>query len=702
LQALYYLKDHSKTDKLWYQKNKQHIVTMKRIILSTTFLIYVLAFPASAQNLQEAPSLQLGLGKISLSKGNFDADLLAQIIAEKQDEIQVKLVKDMLLRRAGLDNGLFYTYIDETINILTQERDPDIRTRNLTENTVNLSFVVAYAEYYLNTMTSYTNQRYQHFFLASPLSSNFNTASPPESVAYQNAQSVLGAIDTSRMIKLSAFSKLNYTEVVQDSEGELKVEYLSLFIDVVAEAVRQNEKLRELGLMRTHYLQNYSSANAYLSLERRMELEEDEEKKAELQIQKVWADSVFSDVSYHLEKHLEYFGLIKAMANRGNNWRTIYSQFEGSSDCSIQVPQLRAILKEGLEAIADLEKLSEDELQALDQIAGLLDKLRYVEANRYNYIALYESEIRPSLARLAKYNVAFLELAESLEAYLFCIGKEIEQELEAIGLDIDLPFINLLAVLDEFDQPETYTHYLNLLSDAGDIFGDDKQRATINLIIGMVRGFLKLSEEGLDGLQLNLDVQGLLVTLQELPYDRPRPLQFHFTLGGNYGSFLNEDFSIQNNEDTLELANYSYLSEKIGLKIKLYDFDYTQGQPRGSVFRYYGKSHKQMQPPREPTISNWHAIVFGSGLLYNIINTSSEPAFNYPILGIGTGLTFFNQLDLNISYCRPVQSGTRFLSSDNPGFLNIGFDIQFIEYLDRLNEKRAARRYQKRLAEAQK
>lgn len=676
---------------------------MKYLSLFSLLFSFLIGSPfASGQALQDAPSLQLGLGQISLSKGNFDADLVAEIIAEKQDEIQVKLVKDMLLRRAGLDNGLFYTYIDEAINILTQERDPEIRIQNLTENTVNLSFVVAYAEYYLNTMTAYNNRRYQTFFLNTPMSSSFNTAaSSAQQNAFTEVKQALNTLDTSRMLKLSAFSTLNYTEEVQSDEGVLKAAYLSLFIDLVAEAVRQNEALRSLGLMRTHYLQNYSITNAYLSLESRIEEEENEEKRAELELQKSWADSVYQEVSYHLDKHLEYFGLIKAMALRGKDWRTIYSQFEGLSNCSIEVPQLREVLKKGLEAIDNLEQLTTEELEALDRIASLLDKLRYVEANRYNYIALYESEIRPSLASLAKYDLAFLELAESLEAYLFCLSKSIRQELEEVGLNLDLPFISLFALLDEFDEPATYTHYLNLLSDAGDIFGDDKKRATINLMIGLVRSFLKITDNGLSELQLDLDVQGLLVTLQELPYDRPRPFQFHFTLGGNYGTFLDEDFTISNPEDTLQLANYSYLSEKIGLKIKLYDFEYKQGQPRGSVFRYYGKQHKQTFPPREPVISNWHAVVYGSGILYNIVNTSSEPAFNYPILGIGTGLTFFNQLDINISYCRPVQSEVGFFSSENPGFLNIGFDIQFIEYLDRLNERRASQRYQRRLAEAQ-
>ena len=104
--------------------------------------------------------------------------------------------------------------------------------------------------------------------------------------------------------------------------------------------------------------------------------------------------------------------------------------------------------------------------------------------------------------------------------------------------------------------------------------------------------------------------------------------------------------------------------------------------------------------PKEPIISNWHLIAYGSGILYNLVNTKTLKEFNMPIIGIGSGLTFYNGLDFNISWGVPIMA-SKPISSSN-GFWNVGFDIQFIEYYDRLMEKRKNNQIQKRLVEAQK
>jgi hypothetical protein len=680
---------------------------MKKALLVA--LILSLACPLSyAQVLQDAPSLQIGLGGLSINRSSFDAELVAQIIAEKQEEIKVKLVKDMILRKVGIDNGVFYTYIDETINILTRERDQDVRIRNLMENTVNLAFVVVYADYYLKVISQANSSAMiaecsGNFFLSNTKYESFqDQLTGPKGRTTALKPSFLDYSPSSSPLSINDLSSLNYEADVK-IDNSLDAAYLSLFIDVVAEAIRQNATLKRLGLMRTNYLQNYAVANAYLSLDdkiRRAARDTSSATYKQLILQKAWADAVFLDLKQNLEAYMRYFGLIKALHARGGDWQATLKKIrEEVGNCNLSIKDLRVRYDSALTKIPDLDKLEEAELLILEETGALLDQLRYVDAKRFDYLAIYEG-VRTKLTAMAKYSSEFLILAEELEGYLFCIEDNVEDNLQALGLDVDLPFIDLLARLDEFDQPETYDRYLNLLSDAGDIFGDDKKRETINFIIGLVRSFLIITDTPEEEMELELDVEGLLVALQQLQLDRYRPIRFHLTLGANYGSFVDESLGIQTATDTVQLANYAYFSEKIGIKLILMDFEYTQGQPRGAIFRYFGKNRKKLEPPSSPTISNWHLLFYGSGLVYNIVNSSSEPLFDYPILGIGTGITFFNNLDLNISYARAVQSEKRFFSSSNPGFLNIGFDIQFIEYLSRFNRKRQDNQTQKLLAGA--
>jgi hypothetical protein len=84
------------------------------------------------------------------------------------------------------------------------------------------------------------------------------------------------------------------------------------------------------------------------------------------------------------------------------------------------------------------------------------------------------------------------------------------------------------------------------------------------------------------------------------------------------------------------------------------------------------------------------------------VNTGTTKSFNSPLVGVGVGVTFFNDLDFNVSWGRPILNNKSFNDSSVPSFFNVGFDIQFIEYYDRLNQKRKANQIQKKLSQAAK
>jgi len=88
---------------------------------------------------------------------------------------------------------------------------------------------------------------------------------------------------------------------------------------------------------------------------------------------------------------------------------------------------------------------------------------------------------------------------------------------------------------------------------------------------------------------------------------------------------------------------------------------------------------------RKPIVNDWFLYAYGSGLLYQIEALKSTNNFKSAIYGLGTGLTFFNGLDLGVSYAVP------FNNSFNNGFLNLAFDIKIVEYLGTLRKKKSSK-----------
>ena len=68
----------------------------------------------------------------------------------------------------------------------------------------------------------------------------------------------------------------------------------------------------------------------------------------------------------------------------------------------------------------------------------------------------------------------------------------------------------------------------------------------------------------------------------------------------------------------------------------------------------------------------------------NVVNLKSKENFNFGLVGANTGITFFNGLEVNISYAIPIIE--RSLSSEN-SMVIVGLDIPIFEYIKALNKK---------------
>lgn len=790
----------------------------KRIGSAVVTLLFVVSI--FSQSLHDAPSLQVGLSGISFQKGNLDAALVAEIVAEKQQEVKVKLIKNMLLQKIGVDNGLFYAYIDQAINILTTEKDEETRIKNLLENTVNLAFVVGYTDYYVSTLRKGSDEWNTIRRLAISYGVDRKLFDQPRISLKDFA--VLGdnRSDGNRVILENNFpidQKLEF--------AAQRNQFVGVLIDLFSESIRQNDQLKALGVLRTNYLQNNLSMNAYLDLANNRNfkdptidkliadyvyaLEDEERREARELIESItislrkktaltlsteqrklldeykveltglqsrfatidlskldaitqqniaqskkiielkgsfekyiesthniplteikamgdnalnnqysyvqWyldtqftlaffsrrklANTLFEQAGNNLDIYIKYYGLIKSLKERGSDWKETLAKLSTNyedRDTDVLYSNMLVSYQNGRKAITDLSKLSTDELADLDKVHSFMEKLKFVNLKKFEYLQIYEREIKPALSRLSRHSFDFMISGAHMLNMLTEVGDQVKKDLELVNLDINFSFLKIFTELDEFEKVGTYADFLNYLSDAGDVFSDSEMRKSINMVITFIRSYIKV-EQDQGQTVLNLDVEGFIQALQNLPYNHYRPLQFHFTVGTNTVFFQD---NLQLN-DTVSIRNYSFVGEKIGVKLKLADLKYLRSFSKGETYTYYGRSYLKTAPPSDPMISNLHLLLYGSGILYNLVNTGTTQDFNAPLIGIGAGLTFFNDLDLNVSWGKPIMADKAFFDSSVPTFFNVGFDIQFAEYISRLQDKRQRNKTVKRLSQSE-
>ncbi|MBK6774547.1 MAG: hypothetical protein IPG74_01420 [Flavobacteriales bacterium] len=81
--------------------------------------------------------------------------------------------------------------------------------------------------------------------------------------------------------------------------------------------------------------------------------------------------------------------------------------------------------------------------------------------------------------------------------------------------------------------------------------------------------------------------------------------------------------------------------------------------------------------------------LYASGILYNIADLRTDETFRRPIVGLGSGIAFFNGLELNLSYAADASKASTSTGAERRGFANIGFDIPLFDYIRAAREKRA-------------
>lgn len=253
------------------------------------------------------------------------------------------------------------------------------------------------------------------------------------------------------------------------------------------------------------------------------------------------------------------------------------------------------------------------------------------------------------------------------------------------GLDIKYSkeFVSLfefIGNLNNLNKAETYTSIIDLLRENSETIIKDLPEGKFKdgyeiFINGMKKYTLINTDEDVEKEYVEIDIVSFLNDLQQY-YNRNNPSKFslYLSVGLNQNLFFNE-FTFPDSSEVINSIGFA--SEKIGVKYKLLDFKKYRG------YENVIKSDVYLNK-RSPFINDWYVITYGSGLLYALANTSTNQNFNFAHLGFGTGIRFYNALDLNLTIGLPFVKNENFGKN---GFIGIGLDIPLGEYLEGLGNK---------------
>ncbi len=654
---------------------------MKYVFLLILALSFCM-FGAKAQDSNhEAPSLQLGLSGLSLTRGNLNAKLIAEIIAEKQQEVKVKLIQNSLLSNLDVAGGTYYQFTNQIINTILLESDTELRTRKILENIVNLGFASMYAKYYLD-----------NYSLGTVRTSLDNLFALDDGLTILDSQSYADILGTASKVDGSTGNQEKITKKIKDSR--IRNLIWATLVDMASEAIRQNEHLKLKGLMRVSHEGSYYSLNFYHSPPK-----EFESLQSDLQV-------IYLDMKAKLDSFVSKVNAIEFLLKETEDLGKVTVKSPFAVDLSAELVAIENLL----DTIIDEYKQNDNGALFSELEKGLVEALDYVlrmqnfktdasktdvEYNLSEILSFISRSLNPLLTEANQFTDSSLILKKRVLQLGFKLASNELVELIDNGSKFELKgdlFIKMIALVNNFEKVTTYDFFLNSLTDIGELFDNDKIRNTINTITSFVKNYTTISDQnGTPNIQFN--VESFLNNLSNLNDGRHRPFAFHFTVGASTLSFFDKPVVVDNEE----IYNYSFVGEKIGLKWKLLDLDYLRSHNRGETFKWMGRTYIRRVPASEPTVSNIHLLLYGSGILYNLVNTGSSKNFNSPILGLGLGITFFNDLDFELSTGIPVIEGQEFRENFNHGFVSIGFDIRFIDYFNRLQKKRRQQKSQERL-----
>lgn len=671
------------------------------LILFIQFSIYI-----NAQDIDHtAPTLQVGLDGLSLGKGMLDSELILEIISEKQSEIKLRIAQNILLQPLNECGGTIYAFGDNILSAVIEEKDPIIRKRKVIESLVNTLFSISYKEYFENKIIS-NSKKYER---------EFNSYRILQSLIFD--QEIIDKISFDDEVK--NLKNKTYFSKEKEIKTNRSILFETLILDISTEAIRNTRQFDELGIFKVNYSNMYNFQSHYKNPNF------ESKKMFGTQFNYINPDtirkhgnilfrSMRSDLN-NLSKLIGYLNLIISSgtfrSNDSNLEATIINRIGENYIQANFIPSINLIDS----IIINSKDLTNTQFKYLTEIRNYIKKAdiflsKNPSGDTYGSISdiIYtlEKEFIPNLSEIGVNNEKTIELISNLIEQSENLSSKLKDSIDIQELfnnkennkELFL-FIKLLANLYEFDKSATYIDYINYSFKITESFlkGEyvsTKVAESIDYFSSFVNDYVIISTKEEEVIEFK--VESFLAKLSRMKMNQASRFRLVFDVGASVGKF-NSDFTIE----TSPVSNLSFIGEKIGVKYIISDKQFWKKKNPGDTYQYFGKEYVKLSPPSEPIISNYYAILYGTGILYNLFNTSTQNSFDSPFIGTGLGIGFFNNLDLSFTAAIPIQSNKSIRDSFKYTLWSINFDIRFNEYFQRLGEKRKASQNRKALAQAE-
>ncbi len=694
------------------KSRRERLFKMKKALI----ILFILPHVVFSQ-VESPPTLALGVAGVVGEKGSIDVDILAEIISEKQAELKKEFIKKSMFNDLENKSYVVWEYMYSSINVLLESDSKDAIKQNLLKNTSNLALVFGLSELYLQLSSSLCNSDLYDLLAAYDSAYKSNEFRCPASSS-------------------KVFTKIELATLKKYKNKE--VSFSAFFLDLVFEVLRNNKTVTDLGFL-TEPLpldkSYYQSHSAYFKVAKVLPKETASLKERMSNEIQVLFDNYtlirkWSKTNVNLDSLVKLFSeevnLLNSqnrITDNGGNPIAVKKLFETLtgkasrvySDIKSKNSPLGTSLSSsgGNTAIAyadnksstkDLSEAIEKNLAAFTRFVG---KGADFDQNDLFYL---EKSIRPLLVRLVSENgfdPKYLQIAEDLEKL---ITTELLKKLQALLKASKLSnlsqkkistfneLLDFITRLDELDKVETYQFVLKTLREASEIFEDKKLGFYLKIVIDNLDKYTIINSK--DN-KVEIAVEDIIARIYEKYANRQSSVfGLYFSVG------INQSISSNFNYQTLlpnstgfktdSLKSVAFVSEKIGLKVKLIDYKWRRSFSVGETYatRVTGiEKTVDKFKSNKPLVSDIYFLAYGSGLLYKIANLTSNKEFSDPIAGLGLGIAFFNSLDLNVGYNWPLQSKNSFFENLNKkNIWTISFDVKITEYLAAVGKKRKSKK----------
>lgn len=689
---------------------------MNRILI---FFILTTLVTSLYSQVESPPTLALGVASVVGEKGSIDVDVLAEIISAKQAELKREFVKTVIFKDLSKTNYTSWEYMYNTINVLLESESKEAIKKNLLKNSANLALVYGFAEFYLQLSSRMGNSDLHRL-----------------------------VIEFDQDIKIFEYPRVSTNVDLElllaslNDKSKDDVSFTSLFIDLTYDVLRSNRELKdELGFLDGAFPLGkgfYESQSAYYRLKEGELKSPIDSLKARMagEVRILFSNYILLKKLKRADKTIDslvadYKTIIDMMARSAgpavitaDTVGSIYQFLTQKADTIYKsLEQINPGLNSAFRAsgagantaIAITESVTTGQtfVNELSRVLTSFNQFRIKGGNfSQNDIYYLENTVHPLLVKLvstAGLDAEYVELANQFDQLItYQLLREFQTNLSQSTelthlLNIKIAdfgeLLDFITRLDQLDKVETYEFVLKTIQNTGELFQDKKLTLYLTTITDNLEKYTIINVEEN---KVEVSVEDIISRLYDRYSDRQSTmLSLYFSVGVNQAFGSKYRFPVSTllpdssgfDVDTASLNSLTYVSEKIGFKLKLWDFKKRNAYEIGETTERWGLFGKEKEVDkfrsREPFVSDLYFIGYGSGILYKVANLTTDSEFTDPIWGIGLGVAFFNSLDLNVSYSKPFRSDNDFFSDAKGDHLfTVGFDVKITEYIQAVGKKR--------------